>query len=231
MKDTQLPLVTIVTPTYNKAAYLKEAAESLFAQTFKNWVWWVVLNGADMATNRTVRMLEKTDLRVTVFREFMTRDKRRMEYFPAVCLEKYYRRAQTQYLFWLSDDDLLFDTALERLVHALASKPERDVVYGNAVLKEHRYGAYVETGRMPATIMMGPGNSPDCQIDGGQILQTKRSFTGLWNTGYRIPKDWDNAHHSDGLYMHALSQIYPFYPVNADVVIHRRTPVSENTRS
>ena len=59
--------VTIVTSTYNKAEFLREAAESVLAQTYADWQWWLILDGADEPTCELAAELVASEERITVF--------------------------------------------------------------------------------------------------------------------------------------------------------------------
>ena len=61
------PLVSVVTPVYNGAAYLAECMESVLAQTYSNWEYVVVNN---FSTDRTLEIAEtyaRADPRVRVY--------------------------------------------------------------------------------------------------------------------------------------------------------------------
>src|SRR5438046_1661153 len=58
------PLVSVIIPTFNREAYLREAIESVFAQTYSNWQLIVVDDGSTDRTSRYLRAI--TDERVLV---------------------------------------------------------------------------------------------------------------------------------------------------------------------
>jgi glycosyltransferase involved in cell wall biosynthesis len=62
-----LPLVTILTPTYNDAAHLPALIHSVFGQTYANWEWIVIDDGSSDNTQDVLR--EIVDPRVRILRK------------------------------------------------------------------------------------------------------------------------------------------------------------------
>lgn len=50
------PLISILTPVYNQALYIKQAIQSVLSQTYQNWEW-IILN--DGSTDRTAEIINK----------------------------------------------------------------------------------------------------------------------------------------------------------------------------
>ena len=224
------PQVTILTPTYNKPQFLAEAANSVLRQTFPNWNWWIVLDGADAETQAVAIQLARCN-RITLFDEKTTDEQRRAEYRPAAILNKYYPKIHTNYLCWLSDDDLFEPVYLELLVGALESQPEYEVAFGACeVVKQagSEGWRHYRWLRAKTPIGKGTGVMPDFVIDGGQILQTKSSYELL--QGYQLPIDWISACHVDGIYMNELARHFCFLPVREKVLTHRCTYLSTHTK-
>ena len=220
-----MPGITVITPTYNKPKMLPDAIRSLQEQTFRDWVWWIVVNGPDAETEEIVRKLAAEDPHVVVYSEEVSDTQRKERYFPAACINKYYPMVTTKYVFWLSDDDILPANTLTDLVEALEKEPNWDVVYGEAEILFPSGDKFVADPKYKLTgdqrVFCGGGARPDGIIDGGQILQTKRSFDRLEKTGFKCPTDWTSGLHVDGIYMNALSGMFPFYPIKKHVLDHR----------
>jgi len=54
--EGQLPLVTVLTPVYNGAGYLRQCIESVLAQSYTNWIYYIVNN---CSTDDTLRIAEE----------------------------------------------------------------------------------------------------------------------------------------------------------------------------
>lgn len=213
--------VTIITASYNKGYLLAQAGFSVIRQTSPNWIWWIVLNGADLETEAIALRLADMDTRIKVF-EYPANEAERGEvYYPSAIINEYYSKVETPYLAWLSDDDLLAENFVEDLSKALEDDPTKDVVYGHCYTT--RNGVAVDAIYAHKVMGKGTGLWPDCVLDGGQILQTKRSHDII---NYKLPITWDKAGHIDGVYLNKLAEHFTFWPVNVAAVIHRRTPLS-----
>lgn len=122
---------TILTATYNKPQYLREAARSVFAQTASDWEWWIVLDGPNAETELVARELQ-TVPGVRVFIESTIEGQRASSYRPAVIFDQYMPIAETPFLCWLSDDDLWEPRFLESLVEPMERDPAINVTCGGA---------------------------------------------------------------------------------------------------
>jgi glycosyltransferase involved in cell wall biosynthesis/Tfp pilus assembly protein PilF len=100
-----VPLFSVLVPTYNQARFLPAALDSLLAQTYSNWEAVVVNDGS-------------TDDTAQVMREYATRDNRfKMFHKPnggvGSALNEGIRQARGQWICWLSSDDLFEPNKLE----------------------------------------------------------------------------------------------------------------------
>lgn len=60
-----MPEITVVMPTYNSEKYIKEAIDSIRAQSFKDWNMLVINeHGSDDNTRSIVEAYEKRDTRI-----------------------------------------------------------------------------------------------------------------------------------------------------------------------
>ena len=64
-----MPTVSVIIPTYKRAAYLKEAVESVLAQTFEDWELIVVDDGSPDNTGEIVETLRQRDHRIRYIRQ------------------------------------------------------------------------------------------------------------------------------------------------------------------
>lgn len=223
---------TIITATYNKPKYLKEAGLSVLAQTNQDWYWWLILDGPDKETIKVANELREQDARIMIMCEQTTEEARKKAYRPAVIANTYYPTLFTDYVCWLSDDDLLMPNYLELLASALDTNPDWDIVYGTCLVKNlYADGTYSDVTNRAADAPIGKGTrkTPYCNIDGGQFLQTKRSYSVL--NGWQIPTDHVNADVSDAIYMQELAKHFTFHPINQLVMIKRITPISTHHQS
>lgn len=117
------PLVSIVTPVYNGAAYLQECIESVLAQTYSNWEYIIVNNCS-------------TDGTLLIAEEYARKDKRIKIYSNDSLLDiiANHNRAfrlispHSKYCKQVSADDWLFPECLARMVGVAEANPSVGIV-------------------------------------------------------------------------------------------------------
>jgi glycosyltransferase involved in cell wall biosynthesis len=224
------PLTTILTATYNKPGFFREAAQSVLGQTSGDWRWWVVFDGANEETTAIAQDLARRDARIVLFTEKV--EDRYDRYRPAALANKYIPLVSTPYFCFHSDDDLKEPCFIEALVGALEANPGHHVAYGVCRTYVHRGEEWVENRVLPEDPLwrFGPDSalSPDRRLNDGQIVQTKASWDQL---GWQFPTDFEAATHVDGVYLTKLARRFAFLFVNTDVLRVRHTRQSENWRA
>ncbi len=113
--------MTVLISTYNRPAYLAEALESVFAQTWPHFQIVLVRDGGAPVRHVAERF---NDSRLT----FIDRDVNRgLPYSFNEALEK----AKGEYICYLGDDDRFFPHHIETLLTAMESQDECQVVYSD----------------------------------------------------------------------------------------------------
>jgi glycosyltransferase involved in cell wall biosynthesis len=118
-----LPLISIVTPTYNQARYLAETIASVLAQDYPH-IEYIVIN--DGSSDETPAVMDSYGDRIVGLHQ--------ANMGQALTLNKGWAMARGKYVGYLSSDDLLFPHAISRLVKVLESRPEVVVAYPDADL-------------------------------------------------------------------------------------------------
>ncbi len=113
------PLVSIVTPTFNSAAYLRLTLESVASQTYRHIEHIVVDGGSTDQTLALVR--EFPGIRCITGRDTGMYD----------AINKGLRAASGSILAYLNSDDLYFPDSVERAVDYFRRHPSVDLVFGN----------------------------------------------------------------------------------------------------
>ena len=108
----ELGLVSIIMPSYNTAAYIKESIQSVLNQTYTNWELIIV---DDCSTDSTDEVLETIkDSRIRYFKN----DKNSG---AAVSRNKALREAKGQWIAFLDSDDLWMPEKLEKQIYFMES--------------------------------------------------------------------------------------------------------------
>lgn len=119
-----MPVVSIVTPLYNKVGYLTEAVESVLAQTFTDWELIIVDNGSTDGGYELARTYEDPRIRVT---------EEHSKQGPGAARNKGVSLAKGEWTLFFDSDDLLEPNHLEALLKRAAEVPEADMVAGGWV--------------------------------------------------------------------------------------------------
>jgi len=114
-------MVTIVLPTYNRAARLPGALRSCLQQTYRNLEVIVVDDGSTDNTPEVVASFQSEDPRVRYLRQ-------ENQKLPAA-LNTGFRASKGDLLTWISDDNRFHQDAIEIMAGFLEKNPEVGLVY------------------------------------------------------------------------------------------------------
>lgn len=113
--DSTLPLVSVVTPVYNRATFIGKAIESVERQTLSNWEYVIVDNGSTDGTQDVVRGYAAKNPRIRLIENDRN--------IISVSLNIGVRAARGKYIAQLDSDDEYRDYTLEKMTGALESNP------------------------------------------------------------------------------------------------------------
>jgi glycosyltransferase involved in cell wall biosynthesis len=117
------PRVTIVTPSYNQAAFLEQTICSVLDQNYDNLEYFVVDGGS---TDGSKAIIEKYASRIDWWVS-------ETDMGQAEAINKGFARATGDYIAWLNSDDLYQPGAIEAAVKTLEEHPDASMVFGNVL--------------------------------------------------------------------------------------------------
>ncbi len=124
INDPTLPLVSIVTPSYNQGRFIRETITSVLTQDYPNIEYWVIDAGS-------------TDETLAILREYAHDPRLHWISEPdqgqSDAINKGWSRCRGDIVAWLNSDDTYLPSALRTMVGALLRYPECGVVYGDAL--------------------------------------------------------------------------------------------------
>lgn len=109
----QQPLVTVITPTYNCAAFLKETIDSILHQTYTNIKYIIIDDGSTDATKLILK--EVTDPRVSIYHNRNQGEQR--------TVNRGLMMVNSKYFMIVNADDPLLPKAVEELVKFMDMRP------------------------------------------------------------------------------------------------------------
>ena len=118
--STNRPEITVAMPAYNAAAYLREAMDSILAQTFEDIELLVVDDGSTDATLAIANEAAKSDSRVRIERLPDNRGR-------ATARNMALGRARGRYLAWMDADDIALPRRLELQHACLEAQPDMHI--------------------------------------------------------------------------------------------------------
>lgn len=116
------PLVSIITPSFNQAAYLEETIQSVLGQTYPRIEYLLVDGGSQDGSLEIIRKYEGK-----LAHWVSEKDKGQTD-----AINKGFALARGEFLAWLNSDDTLLPEAVEEAVAYLQEHPEIGLVYGDA---------------------------------------------------------------------------------------------------
>jgi glycosyltransferase involved in cell wall biosynthesis len=117
-----LPRVTIVTPSYNHAAFLEEAIRSVLLQGYPNLEYFVVDGGSSDGSLEIIRKYE----------HWLSGWSSETDAGQSSAINKGFARATGEWMGWLNSDDCLAPYGIYNLL-GTAHAAQADFVYGNCV--------------------------------------------------------------------------------------------------
>jgi glycosyltransferase involved in cell wall biosynthesis len=122
------PLVSILTPTFNRADFLGQMIESVLSQTFRNFELIIVDDGS---TDDTRSLVEG-------FRDERITYRYQENSGQSVARNAALKLATGQYICFLDSDNAWLPDKLEKSLKAFEQNPDVDVVYGDCItINEH----------------------------------------------------------------------------------------------
>lgn len=121
MQNSQSPLVTVVTPSFNQAAYLEETLRSVLEQDYPA-IEYIVMDGG--STDGSTQIIEQYADKLAFW--VSAKDEGQAD-----AIEKGFQRASGKYLAWLNSDDRYLPGTITKAVAQLEANPEAVLVYAD----------------------------------------------------------------------------------------------------
>ncbi len=123
MNTATQPLVSIITPVYNEAAYLAECIESILSQTYQNWDYTILDNCSSDGSLEVARRYATKDPRIQIHRN--------ERLLPAISNHNVGLRQispESKYCKIVFGDDWIFPNCLEEMVRLAEERPSVAIV-------------------------------------------------------------------------------------------------------
>jgi glycosyltransferase involved in cell wall biosynthesis len=120
---TDLPLVSIITPSYNQVQYLEQTIQSVLDQDYPR-VEYFVIDGA--STDGSVEIIRKYEHQLAGW--ISEHDKGQAD-----AINKGFRFASGELVAWLNSDDLYLPGTIRKMVSVFQQLPQVGLIYGDVL--------------------------------------------------------------------------------------------------
>lgn len=179
-------IVSIITPSFNRASLVTETAESILSQTYPYWEWVIVDDGSTDNSWEVLQGLAKRDSRIKIFQ------RHRAPKGACTCRNIAVEKCSGTYLIFLDTDDILAPFCLEQRVKAMQEQPDQDfIIFSMLLFKKSPDDLNllwnVDDGKDELIRMLI--NNPICQGTG--TLWKKNTFqeVGMWREDLKMWQD------------------------------------------
>jgi len=179
--SADLPLVSVITPSFNQAGYLERTIQSVLAQDYP-CIEYIIVDGG--STDGSLEIIQRYEDRIASWSSAP-------DLGQTDAINKGFERAQGEILCWLNSDDTFRPGAIREAVSFLQAHPEYGMVYGIAYYIDEEDCIL---GRFP----MGQISYAQLRRGGNAIAQQASFFrkrvwdmVGPLDPSFYYAMDWD----------------------------------------
>jgi glycosyltransferase involved in cell wall biosynthesis len=142
---SDLPRITVVTPSYNQGKYIEETIKSVINQDYVNLEYFIVDGGS---SDNSIEIIKKYESKI----DWWTSEKDRGQ---SDAIEKGIKLATGDYITWINSDDMFLPGALQKIGEFVNSHKQADVVMGAMLLgsADGKVGSYYMPSKSPKWCM------------------------------------------------------------------------------
>lgn len=159
-KDSSLPKISIVTPSYNQGKFLERTMLSVLNQNYPN-LEYIIIDGK--STDDSTKVIKK-------YEKFLTFWVSEEDEGQSHAINKGLNRAKGEIVAYLNSDDIYLPGALEKVADFFKNNPKIDIVYGDCYIINEHGGLVKKKKEIDFDYLMG------CMIGFGIIIIQPSTF-------------------------------------------------------
>ncbi|PWR76195.1 glycosyltransferase family 2 protein [Methanospirillum stamsii] len=132
-----LPLVSIITPSYNQGRFIRQTIESVLNQKYPN-IEYIIIDGG--SSDNTLEIIKEYESKIKWISE---KDNGQSD-----AINKGFSMANGEIIAWLNSDDIYLEDAIQKAVDFFTVYPDYGLVYGEGYLIDENGNNH---GRFPCT--------------------------------------------------------------------------------
>ena len=132
MDNDVFPLVSIITPSFNRQEFVSETLDSVMNQTFPHWENIIVDDGSTDSTMDIVRHYAESDSRIKLIQ------RSRGPKGACTCRNEGIGHSKGKYVLFLDTDDLLEPFCIEQRINVMEANPELDFAIFPSLMFRHK---------------------------------------------------------------------------------------------
>lgn len=207
------PLISIVMPAYNAEKTIREAIESVIAQTYQNWELIVVDDCSTDSTNNLLQCLLETDTRIKVFHNACN-------YGVSETRNNGVKQSSGDWIAFLDSDDMWKKEKLQKQINLLKQKTNGDIIFTGSAFVDN-------TGKSNTFILKVPDEISYCELLKQNLISCSSALVKKeWLIRY--PMKHDDMHEDYAVWLQILKSGGHAYGVNEPLLVYR---LSKNSKS
>ncbi len=206
------PLTSIITPVFNAELYLQQTVESVLAQTYPNFEYFLVDDASQDNSRHLMRNLASRDSRIKLL--FLDQNGG-----PAKARNMGIRSSQGEFVTFIDSDDLWAPQKLTRQIETFHGRPQLGIVGINGRLID-KAGNLKSPLFTEEKILRGRISMADFLLKGvpltisAMVRRESLDHCGIFNEKYRVAEDFE-------LWMRIL-QCYEVDVLNEELLYYRQ---------
>ncbi len=121
IKRNTLPLVSVITPSFNQGNFLEKTIQSVLGQDYPN-IEYIIIDGG--STDLSVDIIRKYESSIS---SWLTEP----DYGQADAINKGFQRARGDFLCWINSDDTIYSDFISKRISQFERHKEVDFIYGD----------------------------------------------------------------------------------------------------